>query len=44
MYSKGKSDVRVASDGWTIETCDGKISALFEDTVAVTKRGPIIIT
>ena len=44
MYSKGKSDVRVASDGWTIETCDGKISALFEDTVAVTKKGPIIIT
>jgi len=44
MYSKGGGEVRVASDGWTIETRDGKISALFEDTIAVTKKGPIIIT
>jgi methionyl aminopeptidase len=44
MYTKKDGKVRVASDGWTIETRDGKISALFEETVAVTKKGPIIIT
>jgi methionyl aminopeptidase len=44
MYTKEDGKVRLASDGWTIETHDGKISALFEETVAVTKKGPIIIT
>jgi len=44
MYTKGDGNVRVATDGWTIETRDGKISALFEETVVVTKKGPIIIT
>jgi len=44
MYSKGKGEVSLSSDRWTIETRDGKISALFEDTVAITKKGPIIIT
>jgi methionyl aminopeptidase len=44
MYTKGKGEVRLANDGWTIETRDGKISALFEETIAVTKKGPIIIT
>lgn len=31
-------------DGWTIVTADGKISALFEETVAVTKNGPVVLT
>jgi methionyl aminopeptidase len=31
-------------DGWTIVTADGKISALFEETVAVTKKGPVVLT
>ena len=29
---------------WTISTKDGKISALFEETVAVTSRGPVVLT
>ncbi|KKQ37396.1 MAG: Methionine aminopeptidase [Candidatus Woesebacteria bacterium GW2011_GWA1_37_7] len=44
MYTKGSGDVAIDSDGWTIRTSDGKISGLFEETVAVTKYGPIILT
>lgn len=44
MYSQGKGDVAITSDGWTIATSDDTISALFEETVAVTKSGPIILT
>lgn len=44
MYSKGTGEVKLASDGWTIETSDGTISALFEETVLVTKNGPLVLT
>lgn len=44
MYTKGKPDVQLAEDGWTIKTQDGKIAALFEETVAVTKNGPLVLT
>jgi methionyl aminopeptidase len=44
MYTKGGGEVKISDDKWTIETRDGKISALFEDTIAVTKKGPIIVT
>lgn len=44
MYSRGKSDVKLADDGWTIQTQDGKIAGLFEETVAVTHKGPKILT
>ena len=44
MYTKGSSDVVLAEDGWTITTSDGKIAALFEETVAVTGNGPLILT
>jgi len=44
MYAQGKPDVVLDSDGWTISMRDGKISALFEDTVAVTEEGPLVIT
>lgn len=44
MYTMGESEVKTDSDGWTIRTKDGKISALFEETVAVTKGGPLILT
>lgn len=45
MYNAGKSDVVYKnSDGWTISTADGKISGLFEETVAVTKSGPVVLT
>jgi methionyl aminopeptidase len=44
MYTRGAPDLVKAKDGWTIATRDGKISALFEETVAVTRHGPLILT
>lgn len=44
MYAKGGSDIALAKDGWTIVTADGTISALFEETVAVTSDGPLVLT
>lgn len=45
MYNMGTYDVVYKNDdGWTISTADGKISGLFEETVAVTKSGPRILT
>jgi len=44
MYAQGKSDIYVDDDGWTIKTKDGKIAGLFEETVAVTYRGPKVLT
>jgi len=36
--------VRVLDDGWTVVTQDGKPSAHFEHTVAVTEDGAEILT
>ncbi len=44
MYAVGSDKVAIAEDGWTIVMRDGKISALFEETVAVTENGPKILT
>lgn len=45
IYNLGSEEtVLKQSDGWTILTKDGKLSGLFEDTVAVTEKGPIVLT
>lgn len=44
MYNVGESEVILGEDGWTIYTRDGTISALFEETVAVTASGPLVLT
>jgi len=44
MYAQGSDKVEVLSDGWTIAMRDGKISGLFEDSVAVTTKGQIVLT
>lgn len=44
MYALGSSQVGILPDGWTIAMRDGKISALFEDTVAVIPRGHRVLT
>lgn len=44
IYAQGKPDLRIKSDGWTIETADGKLAGLFEDTMVLTTKGPLIIT
>jgi len=45
IYNMGKSEVVYkGDDGWTIVTKDGKISGLFEATVATTSHGCIVLT
>lgn len=44
MYTEGKPGVKVEGDGWTISTRDGKISGLFEETVAVMADGSVVLT
>jgi methionyl aminopeptidase len=44
MYSKGSGEVSIEEDGWTISSSDGTITALFEDTIAVTKKDPLVLT
>lgn len=44
MINEGTADVLYLDDKWTVVTADGKLSAHFEHTVAVTKEGPEILT
>lgn len=44
MINAGGPAVRILADGWTAVTLDGKPSAHFEHTVAVTDDGPQILT
>ncbi len=44
MYAQGKDKVEVLEDGWTIAMTDGKIAGLFEETVAVTGKGALVLT
>ena len=44
IYGQGSGEVVLETDGWTISTKDGKISGLFEKTIAVTKSGPLVLT
>jgi methionyl aminopeptidase len=44
MVNMGKPAVKVLADGWTAVTKDGRLSAHFEHTVAVTKDGPLVLT
>jgi methionyl aminopeptidase len=44
MVNIGTPATRTLSDKWTIVAADGKRSAHFEHTVAVTQDGPRILT
>jgi len=44
MISAGEFDIRILDDGWTAVTADGKLSAHFEHSVAVTKDGPFVLS
>ena len=43
MVNIGACGVKVDADGWTARTADGKLSAHFEYSVAVTESGPRIL-
>ena len=44
MVNLGRHDVKILQDGWTVITLDGRPSAHFEHTVAITENGPQILT
>lgn len=44
MINAGSHEVRVLEDGWTAVTKDRSLSAHFEHTVAITPKGPEILT
>lgn len=44
MFTLGSADVETLGDGWTVVTRDGSLAAHWEDTVAVTEDGPVVLT
>ena len=44
MVNAGGTEVETLSDGWTAVTKDGSLSAHFEHTIALTEKGPEILT
>lgn len=44
MVNMGSHEVRVLDDEWTTVTVDGKLSAHFEHTIAITPDGSVILT
>ncbi|MDE3837969.1 type I methionyl aminopeptidase [Bacillus methanolicus] len=44
MVNEGTYHTQMDGNGWTARTTDGKNSAQYEHTIAITKDGPIILT
>ncbi|MCA1295039.1 type I methionyl aminopeptidase [Paenibacillus sp. alder61] len=44
MINEGTFRISIDADGWTARTADGKLSAQYEHTVALTADGPLILT
>lgn len=44
MINAGGWEIKILQDGWTAVTRDGRLSAHFEHTVAITDAGPMILT
>lgn len=44
MVNTGTYDVREMPDGWTVKTADGGLSAHYENTLALTSDGVLILT
>jgi methionyl aminopeptidase len=44
MVNIGRYQTRMEDNGWTARTIDGKNSAQYEHTLAITSEGPIILT
>ncbi len=44
MFNLGGREIETLGDDWTVVTADGKVSAHFEHTVAITADGPRILT
>ena len=44
LQHMGSYEIKTRNDGWTVLTIDGKPSAHFEHTVAITDGSPDILT
>ena len=44
MVNVGGHEVKVQKDGWTVTTLDGKLSAHYENSIAITDTDPILLT
>lgn len=44
MINVGSPEVKIKEDGWTAVTKDGKLSAHFEHSIAITEKGPVILS
>lgn len=44
MLNAGTYDYTLDEDGWTVRTFDGRLSAQYEHTIAITADGPLILT
>ena len=44
MVNVGTFEVKEMSDGWTVKTMDGSLSAHYENTVALTSEGVLVLT
>jgi methionyl aminopeptidase len=44
MINAGRPETKLERDGWTVRTADGRLSAQFEHTLAITDDGPVLLT
>jgi methionyl aminopeptidase len=44
MVNLGAWESKMDNNGWTARTIDGKLSAQYEHTIAITKEGPLVLT
>ncbi|MBP3284450.1 MAG: type I methionyl aminopeptidase [Clostridia bacterium] len=44
MINEGTFEIDILKNGWTVVTCDGKLSAHYENTIAITDGEPEILT
>lgn len=44
MINLGTYRLTIDKNGWTARTADGKLSAQYEHTIAITKDGPLVLT
>jgi methionyl aminopeptidase len=44
IYAQGKPEVVLGHDGWTVKTADGRLAGLFEDTIIIQTKKPLVLT
>jgi len=44
IYTQGQPEMSLEADNWTLKTLDGRLAGLFEKSIAVTRKGPLVLT